>query len=256
MSKKFHIDILERVLKERQERNPSYSLRAFAKNLDLDGSVLSAILKDKRSIPAKKIEYILEKLELDEREAGLFLVSTKKSKLKYDKVERIDNENTKELDEETHYRILSSWEHYALLSLIETKDFKSDIDWISERLIIPKKKLSEVISDLIETNLINEINGEYIPTGNRMVTSQDVESEALKASNYTSMEIAQDRLDSVNMLLREFSSLTFSGDLKKINDAKNLIMEFQDKMEKLFEDGDKTDVFHCSLQFFPLTKVE
>src|SRR3984957_9168996 len=48
--------ILQRELLLRCERNPQYSLRSFAKSLQIDPSTLSQILRGKRSITASLLQ--------------------------------------------------------------------------------------------------------------------------------------------------------------------------------------------------------
>jgi plasmid maintenance system antidote protein VapI len=47
------VERLQRELANRCRRNPHYSLRAFARHLEMDSSTLSAILRRKRPITQK-----------------------------------------------------------------------------------------------------------------------------------------------------------------------------------------------------------
>jgi transcriptional regulator with XRE-family HTH domain len=58
-------DYLAQELLRRKERNPSYSLRSFARDLRLSPSCVSEILNNKRSPSPKNVRKIAEKLALD-----------------------------------------------------------------------------------------------------------------------------------------------------------------------------------------------
>ena len=49
-----YISKLKKTLAISQKENPSYSLRAFAKKLDMHSATLSMVLNGKRSIPKSK----------------------------------------------------------------------------------------------------------------------------------------------------------------------------------------------------------
>ena len=49
-TREFVLKRLQEELKNRQSRNPSYSIRAFARDLEVDSTVLLRILKEERKI--------------------------------------------------------------------------------------------------------------------------------------------------------------------------------------------------------------
>jgi transcriptional regulator with XRE-family HTH domain len=61
-------DFLEFELERRRNRNPRYSLRAFARDLSIDHATLSQWLRGKRTITRECREELARKLELTEAE--------------------------------------------------------------------------------------------------------------------------------------------------------------------------------------------
>src|ERR1700722_8681225 len=57
-------------LVEIQTKNPSYTLRAYAKKLRMSHSALSEILRGKRRVSKKLAERIVDRLNLDPKEAA------------------------------------------------------------------------------------------------------------------------------------------------------------------------------------------
>ena len=86
-----------------------------------------------------------------------------------------------------------------------------------------------------------------------MRTTEDVASEALKASHHDTLELAHKKLNEVPVELRDFSSMTVAVDQKKIPEVKAVIREFRQKMGELLKAGNKSDVYQLAIQFFPLT---
>lgn len=70
-------EILKYQLRKRQEMNPKYSLRAFAKKLSLSPSKVSEILSGKKRLSADRAEEISHKLSLNALEKEFFVLSAK-----------------------------------------------------------------------------------------------------------------------------------------------------------------------------------
>lgn len=70
-----YVEYLQRELTRRIENNQQYSLRAFAKFLDIDPSLLSKILSRKQVLSLKKAEQVTEKLFSQKKEMKCFLFS-------------------------------------------------------------------------------------------------------------------------------------------------------------------------------------
>lgn len=70
------IEYLQKEFSARRKRNPRYSLRAFAKSLQLDSSTLSKLLRKKRPLTLNLARALLRGLELDEAKKKEIFYST------------------------------------------------------------------------------------------------------------------------------------------------------------------------------------
>lgn len=70
-------EILKYQLKQRQEMNPKYSLRAFAKKLSLSPSKVSEVLSGKKRLSVERVEEIAGVLNLSSTEKELFILSAR-----------------------------------------------------------------------------------------------------------------------------------------------------------------------------------
>lgn len=79
---------LEEELARRSQNYPRYSLRAFARHLDVDSSFLSKILNGKRTVTLRTIRMFGERLNLSQDELARFGEISREKKMKR-KLERL-----------------------------------------------------------------------------------------------------------------------------------------------------------------------
>lgn len=263
-----YIQILKNELERRKRVNNNYSLRSFARFLNLDSGVLSAILKNKRRLPKDKINYISERLKLEEEEKKYFIKSLlSEQKLKSKKsIALIKNQSTEWSLKDSHFveeneltkKILSEWEYFAFLSLMDTVRFKNDIKWISRRLSILPERVEKIINDLLEVNIIKKVSdNELIKSKANVYTTHAVTSEAIKQSHREGLIKAKEKIDEVALSQRSYSSMTLSFNPNKMEEARNLIKEFRRQFSEILEKpNDGTEVYQLAIQFFPLTNLD
>ena len=249
---------LKKELLQRQRTNPSYSLRAFAQFLGVHPGSLSNVLNGQRHLTKKMAEKISKKLGLSpqkkaELDFALDVHRNGLNELAQTPIEFAD----KILIDESYHNVIAQWEHYALLSLIKTDDFKSDISWISRRLRVAPLQAENTIENLKNCGLI-EINedGKISRTHGRLDTSRDIRSVALQKSHEEILQIAQKKLTEIEPEDRGYFSENIAVNMEKLDEAKSLIREFKQKLATLLEEGPKTEVYNLSVQLFPLTDLK
>ena len=235
-------------------RNPSYSLRAFAKRLSLPVSALSEILQGKRSISLKSAEKVLQRLALgpNEHEDLLkpFLKANSSSEIA---ALRSPIAVQLEMDQ---YRVISDWFHFAILSLAETADFDSEIEVVARRLGITNKVAAEAVERLVRLGLINRsAGGELKPTGISYSTPDGIASLSLRRGHESNLELARQSLERDSIENRDFTAVTMAIDPLKLPEAKKRIRIFQNELCAFLESDLKTEVYKVCLQLFPLTTL-
>jgi uncharacterized protein (TIGR02147 family) len=252
----FYLYTLRESLLSRQRRNSSYSLRAFAKDLEIDSSNLSAILQNKRALPHKRAIPIARKLKLSPKAHALFIASTLRKQMALDSI-RVSNEMKNYLLDDKYHKIISEWEHYTFLQLLKLRNFQANFEWIANRLGISQCRARTVVGHLLDLGFIQEdVQKGYVRATPSLETSEDIESQALRASHRDSLEIGKSKLESVPIERRDFSSVTMAIDTKKIPQAKAIIREFQDKLYALLVSETQDEVYQFNCQLFPLTQGE
>jgi uncharacterized protein (TIGR02147 family) len=256
METPYYLKKLREQFSRRQRGNHSYSLRAFARDLKIHPSTLSLVMLGKRPLPLKDAAKVLNGLGLNAKERTLFNESLGKKHLSLDKIQISATDDRAFLDEETYFQVIAEWEHYAVLTLFDCDDFEPTPANISKALKVSVVRAEVVLENLLRYGLVKKSeHGILSKAFPRVRTTEDIASEALKASHQDTLVLSQQKLKEVPVELRDFSSLTVAIDLEKLTEAKTIIREFRQKMGELLKTGHKTDVYQLAVQFFPLTQA-
>ena len=70
-----YVEILRSEFLRRKEKNPLYSIRAFAKHLEIHVSALSRILNQKQMLSVRAGVSVIQKMEVSEEDKRTFLLS-------------------------------------------------------------------------------------------------------------------------------------------------------------------------------------
>lgn len=250
------IRILREELARRMSVNPRYSMRAFAKSLDLNVGSLSRLLNGKRPVTLKTAEVLSHRLQLSPLQKShllLSLVSTPTSKYE---------ENRVEIEEET-FRAISNWYHWAILQLVRTKKYNSNSQHSSPRWMARQLKISELeakmaVERLLELGLLTlSKTGFYKRTSKNFSTAdKKTTSAALKSWQKQLREKAIFSLENDPIEVRSMTSMTMAIDPKKISEAKKMIDEFQERLAEFLESGSKEKVYQMCVSLFPIQTME
>ena len=237
------IEILKSKLVQRKRLNPSYSLRSFARDLGVNSGSLSSVLAGKRSLSTELVQSIANKLNLSREEYEYFL-------------------GRKEIDDrflvdQSHFCVLSEWEHFAVLELSELFPEGFDENKAQEIFGISMARTREVFANLLVAKLIRKnAQGLYEAVHIHLKTSDDLPSRALKLSHLETLDLAKDKLESTPLEHRNYSSMTIAlgaGDVEKVKD---LAAEFRAQVKKTVQDSKKDKVYQLAIQLFPLSELE
>lgn len=250
----YYIHKLKEDLSLKQKQNPHYSLRAYARDLGLHSSTLSQILKGKRALPLKNAGEVAFKLNLGPKEKTLFLESLYKTKTSIDDIDI--SQDDRFLIDESYYKVIAEWEHYAVLTLFDVASFEATPLEISQRLGITENRADVVLNNLLNCELIKHEKGKLVKSHSSIRTTEDITSQALRESHKEVLEMGKEKLDKVAVEKRDYSSMTIAVDPEKMTEAKTIIREFRQKMLALLRDGNKTGVYQLAIQFYPLTNDE
>lgn len=245
----------------RATKNPSYSLRAFAKHLGVSHSLLSLILSGQRAPSLKVLEAFIERLAIVPEEAQL---------LRQEGTERKNNKKSssksKSAVERTYSKIsldrfalISEWQHYAILSLLEVEDTELTPEFIAHRLGITPFLAKQTLSRLFDLGLIEkEEKTNRWKQSSAPIVVENTES-TVHSRRFQSQLISKalESLENDPMPLRDISSITFAMDPKHVNYAMKKIREFRRTLSAELEAfGTPQEVYNLTVQLFPSSRRE
>lgn len=250
--KPYYIQVIKEDLTRRQRRSPSYSLRAYSRDLGIAAATLSLMFQGKRSLPLKKSYLIAEKLNLGPKERTYFFESLYKTKVKLDDI-KIDPTDGRFMLDESYFSVIAEWEHYAVLTLFDCNDFVPTPNGAAIKLGISLMRAEVVFHNLVTSGLLKSSENIFHKTHQAVRTTEDVKSSALKMCHLETLELGKEKLD-IEVELRDFSSIMLAMDPEKLPEAKTILREFRQKMASLLKNGNRTEVYQLAIQFYPLTK--
>lgn len=238
--------LLEVTLQERKSRNPNYSLRAFARSLDISPAQLSQLISGKRNFTAPILKSISEKLSLSPNEERRLFESSF-----FSNASKLFVEKNKLQLKEDQFKLISDWYHFAILSLSKIKGATTDPKWISERLGITVKDAKTAVNRLQRLGIIRDSKALVQITQPISVTSE-IPSSAIQNYHKQILELGLKKLETIHPDKRDYSAMTMAIDPKKISNVRKMIADFQDQISEELNSKNSENVYVISCQLFPL----
>jgi uncharacterized protein (TIGR02147 family) len=239
-----------------QSRNASFSLRSFAGKVGVHVGALSSIMSGKRKVSRDLAERITRSL-LPDPQKRMEILDLFPERRK--SVDRSGGEvvppRYAEL-EAAQFKAIAEWEHYAVLSLMNCRDFEDSPDWIAGRLGITEFRASEVLRRLFTVGLIRWGEGHRLERTHQAVrTSDDMADLSLRKSHEVTLDLAKESLERDAIHERDFTYVTMAIDPRNIGVAKEMVRKFQDEIAEVLESGERTEVYRFATQLIPFTRL-
>ena len=242
--------LLKKVLVQKQERRTHYSLRLFASQLGVSPTTISQITNGKRALSKPLIRKVVSLPGID------LATKIELEKLLQKKISSSKKRSQTLLLSVEDYEKVSDWYHFAILNLIKCKDFQMSGRWIADRLEIEKTTAEQALDDLISLGLIKEIDGSW------QRVSMDVRTETNRSSlaaRKTTKQLSQKAFESIARDpydRRIFSGMMIAIDPSSLPIAAEEINKFKKSLAGRIDALENaSEVYHLSIQFFPLTKL-
>ncbi|MBI1859777.1 MAG: TIGR02147 family protein [Deltaproteobacteria bacterium] len=261
----FYQDCLKRELARRMGGNPAYSMRAFARALDVPSGALSEVIQGRRRISYKLASRLSDALDLSVSDQRRFILSTAQASVTKGR-KRVDPQFRRLLNEKTEseetfslqhdiFQVIADWYHYAILELTYTRDFQSDPHWIASQLGISLPEAELAIDRLRRLNLLTVKSGrlskskEQLMTGNRGATSSAHRRRQRQVLERSITSLENDPIDQ-----RNHTAMTMAIDPDLIPAAKKRIEKFQSDLCQFLEKGKRKRVYELTVNLFPLQR--
>lgn len=246
--------LLQEELLKRCRKNPSYSLRSFAKHLGVSHSALTEMMNGKRSITKKSVEKVglILGLAINEIEKYQMISTTPQSG-------ETKNQSAYQQLTIDQFTIMSDWYHYAILELIKIKNFPHATNDFARALGITKSEANIAIERLLRMGLLEkDENDRFFEINNGFATniSGNLTSIGSKKLQQKILEQSIDALMSLPIEVRNHTSMTMAIDPKLLPEAIERIKKFRRELSEFLETaGTPTEVYQLSLSLFPVTQI-
>jgi uncharacterized protein (TIGR02147 family) len=237
-------DLLNTHLEARKQRNIHYSLRAFARDLDVNRNSLSKSMSDQAKLGAKSCEKLKSALELSD---------TEYLKLLFDNGLHFADEAIKEIAAET-FETINHLKHFTILSLLQNKAVDWSAEEIHSHVDFELDEVKKILKTLVDNELI-EYDGRYFRRiYETFRTTSNISSTSIRSYHKENLERAIECIDNVDMELRDISAISFLTNKENIPKIKEEIKNFRRKLGQLAYDKQGEDVYSVSISLHPLTK--
>lgn len=259
-----YTDILKEKLMLKKEMNSNYSMRAFARDLNIPASNLSLILKKRRGISLQTATNICKSLKLNKEETEHFidkvLVSGKFSKeeknIASKRIQSREETSSKQVLKTETFDVISNWYYFAILESAEVSDNQINIDTVSKRFGLDKKTSSKALKTLNKLGLLKKSGKNYLSTGAQLETTTDIPSTSIQKFNIQMLKKATQAVTEQDVTCRDLSTLTIAINDSDINFVKDEIKKFKNSLDtKLMKRAKKkgaNKVYSFCSQFFSL----
>ena len=251
-------DLLQEEFDRRLRLNSRYSLRSFSRLLGISSGALSEILKGTRPISLKSAAKMAKALGLTTVESRKFVELIQNDKLKTNEIDAhslkvIPDANRKNLDQDM-FALVSEWQNFAILNLLDCADFKWDVKHVSLRLGIPIQQAKESMKLLIRLGLVVKRGQQIKGVDDFILAPEGISSRAIRKYHKQILEKAIESIEFQNIHERDLSGIGFAVNPMQLPQIKKEISAFQEQLLSKYSKGKRTEVYFLEMILFKLTK--
>jgi uncharacterized protein (TIGR02147 family) len=239
---------LKKTFEERRSRNPLYSLRSFARDLEVSVTALSDVLTAKRNFSKKNARKIIEKLHWSPLEQKSFLESINSAPLS-----KTEEKILKMQDDQ--FKFISEWYYLPILNLAKIENNKASPKWISGRLGISVSEAKEALQRLKSLGYIRIEKGKLVRLADSIKTTSGIPSAAIRKYHIQNLAVIQSAMENQPIEKRKTVSFTAAIDPKYLDEIKEAMDKFENKVLGIMNKGTPTEVYSMTAQLFPPTKA-
>jgi uncharacterized protein (TIGR02147 family) len=232
-------DFLRRELDRRLSSNSRYSLRAFARHLDMSPGELSEVLRAKRPLSVKACQKVANALDLSPAEFKHLLVlaataSTERAERETGSAAPLRSPSVplhlRRLDED-RFRLVSDWWCFALLNLLEVENFHWRSQEIASRLGISQLQAQTAMDRLERLQLVRRQPLDKAVAAHDLVEHlSEVPSEAIRRYHRAILEKAANALDTQPREQRDITGIGMAIDKRDLKSIAREVAEFQEQV--------------------------
>ena len=232
---------LKELLIDRKLKNSSYSARALARDLGLSPAFLSQVMSGKRNLSLEQKLKLASQLGIEVSHATSG--ENKKPEMMFDVIQQ-----TLE-----HEKILKHWYHFVILEMTKTGELTAHYGTLAKRLGISEIEVKSAVERLIDFGYLQVEKKKLVRTTTPFVIQNKKSSQALREFHQSRLLAAHEELQHFEQARtdnRLFQTLFIPTSAKKVQAAKSIVTQFQNKLIAFLMEDQPDEVFQLSLQLF------
>jgi len=250
----------------RVTRNPRYSLRAFARDLEVSHAFLSMVLHGKKRIASPRLLQFGQHLGWNTALTLRLIHDGEKNHLS-GKLKAIPQSLSRRKKmprqrlvlELERFRVLSEWHHLAILDLLAVKGFRPDETWIGRVLGVSRRKVQIAVRRLERLGLLEKGKFGWRKTTAHLVVPGIKPYHPLRRLHRSLIEKADRYLAEVGA--KDYQRYDCSGailaiDCSRLPEAKRRIARFRRRLAAFLTEGEATGLYQLGVQLLPLAELE
>lgn len=257
-------DYLTRELEGRKVRSPYYSLRAFARDLELSPSSLSEILAGRYGLSRARALNIGKRLKLNAEHLEHFadLMVLRRAKASDEKRLAANRVKYRMLSEKNRlstevFRVVADWHHFAILELFYLDGFQPNPKWMAQALKLKITVVKTALERLLKVGMLERTESGWKVAEQVSLVGDDIPSEAIRIFHKQILEKAMSSISTQAIEDRELSASILSIRRDDVPSIKKQMRKFVSLMEQKFSGRSKRDAVYClSLQCFSLADTK
>ena len=259
-----YINLLKDEFLSRKAKNSRYSLRSFAKFIDITPSHVSMIFSGKRHLSHEMALKVSKKLKWSKEKRKYFVSllefenpkSDENKEIAFSSIQKLESDhlNFNPMDIDT-FEVISAWYYSAILILLPLLKVKASLNIISKRLKLNSMEVENAMKRLERLGLVKSKANYWIGIYDYLKVGH-TPSEAIRIYHRQHLSKAAEAIKNQLPAERDFTNMTLTVDVDQIPLAKKKIVEFHNEMTKLLEGKNPTEVYQLSVQLFRLTEPQ
>ena len=247
------------------QKNTSYSVRAFARDLECSPAFISDILNEKKGISPKTSQKLSGKIYNNADESQYFInlcnaafsrsLETKKGAAK--EVARYRAIKKYQIIKEDMFKIIGDWQSFAVLESIDILGDRADEQTIGSMLDLETAQTKLILRRLTNVGLVKTGSNGVFVTIQNTETTQDIPSSVIQNYHRGMLNKAENALSKTSVKEREFQSNMFSMNWSQFEKLKEVVRNFgKETIDTFLSQGDLDRIVAMNIQVFPISKTK
>ncbi len=255
-------EILFQHFEKKKIRNSRYSLRAFARDLEVPVSRLSDVFTGKKSPSMPMATHMAAKMRLGSLQTDLFITSVQFEKEKIQARKSLVEKRLELLQKRVqtqwtleHFEQVSKWLDHAICVALSLNEPPKTPEQFAQIFDVDVTEVKMSLEKLLAQKDIVKTEDGWSATDSTSVSPEGKPSLAIRRFHTEILSKAKLSLLNDPMEIRDFTSIIFSVNTQELPILKKRIAEMRDQLMIEFGSAKDCDaVYDLSLILFPISK--